>query len=197
MKTTLHFALLSCALALPVLGQAPAPAAADPFETGMREAFTTYKKGDSEATAAKLRELLKVLDSKAVAKLGTLLPDMLGDWKADALKTEEPTTSTGVVTMTRNYASGDKKVTVRVAKDSPSLSELLPLLVNEELLKLANRNVHKIAGQTAVMEGGTKLQVAVDERILVELQQAGGSVTEAELVELAGKLDLAAMAKVK
>jgi len=162
----------------------------------MREAFTTYKKGDAEATAAKLRELLKVLDSKAVAQLGTLLPDMLGDWKADALKTEDPTSPGGVVTHSRTYASGEKKVIVRVAKDSPQLAELLPLLVNEELLKLANRNVYKIAGQSAVMEGGNKLQVAVDERILVELQSEAGA-TEAELVDLAGKLDLAAMAKVK
>ena len=196
MKTALHFLLLSAAVSLPVLGQAPAPAAADPFETGMREAFTTYKKGDTEGTAAKLRELLKILESKAVARLGTLLPDTLGDWKADALKSEDPTGPGGVATVARTYALGDKKVTVRVAKDSPQLTELLPLLVNEELLKLANRNVYKIGGHSAVMEGGNKLQIAVDERILVDvLSEAGAS--EAELVELAGKLDVASMAKVK
>lgn len=196
MKSTFHLIALSCALALPVLGQAPAPAPADPFEAGMREAFTTYKKGDAEATATKLRELLKILDSKAVAKLGTLLPDALGDWKADALKTEDPASPGGVVTVARTYASGEKKITVSVAKDSPSLAELLPLLVNEELLKLANRNVYKIAGEPGVMEGGSKLEIAVDERIHVELLASGGAV-EAELVDLAGKLDLAAMAKIK
>ncbi|RYD20393.1 MAG: hypothetical protein EOP88_15250 [Verrucomicrobiaceae bacterium] len=194
MKTTLHFVALSCALALPVLGQAPAPAPADPFEAGMREAFTIYKKGDAEGTAKKLRELLKILDSKAVTKLGTLLPDALGDWKAEALKTED--SPSGGVTMARTYTSGEKKVTIRVAKDSPQLTELLPLLVNEELLKLANRNVYKVNGHSAVMEGGNKLQVAVDERILVDLQSEGGA-TEPDLVDLAGKLDVASMAKIK
>lgn len=196
MKSTFHFLLLSCALALPVLGQAPAPTPADPFETGMREAFTAYKKGDNEAVGAKLRELLKILDEKGAEKLGSLLPDMLGTWKGEAARREDLTAAGNGIATSRTYVSGPQKITVRLVKNHPKLGELLPLFVNEELLKLTNRKVHKISGVTAVMEGENKIQLIVDERIYIELEGEGGA-GETELVDLAGKLDLPAMAKIK
>ena len=76
------------------------------------------------------------------------------------------------------------------------MSDLLPLFVNEELLKLTNRKMHKISGVTAAMEGENKIQLIVDERIYIELEGEGGA-GETELVDVAGKLDLPAMAKIR
>lgn len=196
MKSTFHFIALSCALALPVLGQAPAPAPADPFEAGMREAFTAYKKGDNEAVTAKLQALLKIMDEKGLEKLGVLLPDMLGTSKGDAVKREDLSATGSGIAISRTYVSGTQKITVRIVKDYPKLGELLPMFVNEELLRMAKRKVHKVSGQTAVMEGENKLQLIVDERIYLELEGEGGA-GETELVDLAGKLDLVSMAKIK
>ncbi len=184
---------ISCTMPLAAQNE---PKPADPFEDGMRQAFNAHKKGDNEAVAAKLRELLKLLDEKGAAKLGELLPATVGDWKGDAVKRDEPGTAGGGISMSRTYASAEKQITARIVKDSPLVGQLLPLFVNEDLLKMANRKLHRISGQTAVMDGESKLQIVVDQRIYVELEGTG-SVGESELVAFAEKLDLAAVAKIK
>lgn len=193
MKPTLKLLLMSIALVLPVAAQ-DAAKPADPFETGMREAFTAYKKGDNEAVSAKLRELLKIMDEKGAAKLGGYLPDLLGTWKGEAVKRDED--AGGGLAISRTYVSGDQKITVKIVKDYPKLAELLPIFVNETLLNAAGRKMHKVSGETAVMEGENKLELIVDERIYLALEGEGGA-GETELVALAGKLDLPAIAKMK
>ncbi|MES2474188.1 MAG: hypothetical protein V4640_00310 [Verrucomicrobiota bacterium] len=172
----------------------PLAALADPFEDGMRQAFKDYKAGNDEAVTAKLRELIKVMDEKGAAKAGELFPDALGDWKGEAVKTEQ---IPGVgVSLTRVYVSGERRITVQVVKDSPMVAQLLPLLGNEDLIKMTNRKTHLIAGQTAIMEGDHKLQAVVDSRIYVELE--GDNATgEAELVVAATQLGIDQFAKLK
>ena len=81
-------------------------------------------------------------------------------------------------------------------KDSPVVKQLIPLIGNEELMRLANRKTYSISGETAAMEGEKKLQLVVDQRILVELT-ANAEGEEKDLVALARKLDLNALAKMK
>jgi hypothetical protein len=84
----------------------------------------------------------------------------------------------------------------KVIKDSPLVKGLIPLIANEDLLKLTGRKTHRISGETAVMEGERKLQLVADGRILVELV-GNAEADEKDLVALARKLDLAALAKMK
>ena len=169
-------------------------AMADPFEDGMRQAFTDYKKGDNEAVSAKLRELLKIMEEKDAAKVGTLLPDAVDAWKGETMKRED--VPGGGIAMSRVYVSGEHHITVKVVKDSPLVAQLLPLLANEDLIKMTNRKTHRIAGETAIMDGEHKLQIVLDERIYVEF--AGDDATgETELVSLATKIDLGKLAKLK
>ncbi|MES2660124.1 MAG: hypothetical protein V4689_15990 [Verrucomicrobiota bacterium] len=169
-------------------------AKADPFEDGMRQAFTDYKKGDNEAVTAKLRELLKIMDEKGAAKVGGLLPDTVEAWKGETVKREE--VPGGGISMSRVYVSGENRVAVKVVKDSPLVAQLLPLLANDDLIKMTNRRTHRISGETAIMEGEHKLQIVLDERIYVEF--VGGEATgETELVAFATKIDLSKMAKLK
>jgi hypothetical protein len=181
---------------LPLLGQEPAKAAADPFEDGMRQAFTAYKKGDNEAVTAKLRELLKLIEEKGAAKLGGLLPETLGAWKGENLKRDEMGVLGGGVSMARTYVSGEHQITVKIVKDSPLVNQMLPLLLNEDLIRMTNRKTHRISGEMGIMEGDNKLQIIVDQRIYVELLGNDGT-GETDLVALAEKLDLKAMAKIK
>ncbi|MEO5917805.1 MAG: hypothetical protein ABIS50_26470 [Luteolibacter sp.] len=167
---------------------------ADPFEDGMRQAFTDYKKGDNEAVSAKLRDLLKIMDEKGAAKVGGLLPDAMDAWKGETVKRED--VPGGGVSMSRVYVSGAHRITVKVIKDSPLVAQLLPLLANEELIKMTNRKTHRIAGETAIMEGEHKLQVVLDERIYVEFEGDEGT-GETELVSFATKIDLAKLGKLK
>ncbi|GAA5128009.1 hypothetical protein JIN84_07845 [Luteolibacter yonseiensis] len=196
MKTLLALSLVSLAVGLPLSAQPAAPKPADPFEEGMRQAFTAYKKGDDEAVTAKLRELLKIMDAKGSAKVGATLPDMAGTWKGESLKNDDTSAIGGGASVSRTYVSGDKRVTARVVKDSPLVAQLLPIFVNDELLKISGRKIHKISGETAVMDGEDKLQIVLDQRIYVELVGEGGA-GETELVSLAEKLDLSAIAKLK
>lgn len=69
MKSTLKLLLFALIFSGPLFAEEAAKTV-DPFEEGMRQAFTAYKKGDNEAVASKLRELLKIMDEKGAAKLG-------------------------------------------------------------------------------------------------------------------------------
>lgn len=178
----------------------PLPAKAQPvkiegFEEGMRQAFAEYKKGDTDAVTAKLRELLKLMEAQGAAKIGALLPDAVDAWKGESLKIDDGAGGGGV-SISRNYVSGENRIGVKVVKDSPTVTELLPLFANEELIRMTQRKMHKISGQTAIMEGENKLQIVVDGRILVELEGDAGT-GETGLVAFANKLDLAALAKIK
>ena len=189
MKTASHLlVLLGLSLLIPV------SANADPFEDGMRQAFTDYKKGDNEAVSAKLRELLKFMDEKNAAKVGGLLPDAVEAWKGETMKRDD--VPGGGVALSRVYVSGEHRVTVKVIKDSPLVAQLLPLLANEDLIRMTNRKTHRIAGETAIMEGEHKLQMVLDERIYVEFEGDEGT-GEKELTSFATKIDLAKMAKLK
>ncbi len=166
------------------------------FEEGVRQAFADYKKGDHEAVTAKLRELLKLMEEKGAAKVGTVLPDAVEAWRGETLKKDDIAVLGGGVSLSRTYVSGVHRITAKVVKNSPLVTQLLPLLANEDLIRMANRKTHRIAGETAIMEGESKLQIVVDGRIYVELE--GDKATgETALVAFARKLDLAALAKMK
>ena len=189
----LVLAAISCFQPLLAQGQ---PKPGDPFEEGMRQAFADYKKGDHEAVTVKLRELLKLMEGKAVQKVGLLLPDAIDAWKGESLEIDESGSVGGGFSLSRSYTSAERRITVRLVKDSPFIRDLLPLFANEELIRMTNRKTHQIAGETGIMEGENKLQIVVDERIYVELE--GDKATgETDLVAFAGKLNLAALAKVK
>ena len=190
--------ILPLLLALAILPPAAhaQPAKGDPFEEGMRQAFADYKKGDNEAVTAKLRELLKVMEQRGAAKVGSLLPDELDGWKGETLKTEDLGILGGGVSISRTYVSGNRTITVKVLKDSPLIKTLIPLLTNEDLIRASNRKTHRISSETAIMDGEHKLQLVLDQRIFVELV-GDETILEKDLVAAARKLDLREIAKLK
>ena len=172
----------------------PLSAHADAFEDGMRQAFKDYKAGNDDAVTAKLRELIKLMDEKGVAKAGELFPDTIGDWKGENVKTDQ--IPGGGIALSRVYVSGEHRITVKVIKGSPVVAQLLPLLSNQDLIQMTNRKTHNIAGETAIMEGDHKLQAVVDSRIYVELEGHEGT-GETELVDVATKLEIEKFAALK
>ena len=196
MNTLSRSFLLLALSSLPLAAAEPAKAAVDPFEDGMREAFVAYKKGDDEAVTAKLRTLLKLMEEKGARKVGEVLPETVEEWRGEALKRDDMASFGGGLAISRTYEKGKQEITVKVVKDSPVVNQLIPMIANEELLRLANRKTHSVSGETAVMEGEHKLQLVVDKRIYVEFtgDETSG---ENELLGLARKLDLNALAKMK
>jgi hypothetical protein len=186
-------AIACCVLPLTAMGQSPAP---DRFEEGMRQAFADYKKGDHEAVTAKLRELLKMMEERDAAKVGALLPEQLNGWKGGNLVKEDLGILGGGVSLARTYSSGNREITVKAIKDSPLVKQLMPLLTNEDLIRASNRKTQRIGGETAIMDGERKLQIVLDQRILVEIT-GDNTIGEKELVAAARLLDLKALAKLK
>lgn len=186
-------ALVSFLLPMAVTAEPPK---ADPFEEGMRQAFTDYKKGDIEAVTANLRKLLKLMEERDAEKVGETLPAELNGWRGGRVKHDDLGTVGGGVSVSRSYLSGRSDITVKVMKDAPAIKQLLPLLTNDELIRISNRKTYRISGETAIMDGGRKMQMVIDERIFVELV-AGGEAGEKDLVSVARKLDLRALAKMK
>ncbi len=173
------------------------PPKGDAFEEGMRQAFADYKQGKNEAVTAKLRELIKLVEDKSALQVGELLPDTLNGWKGETLKREDLAILGGGVSISRTYVStGNRTLTVKVVRDSPFVKQLIPLLTSEDLIRAGNRKTHRIAGETAIMDGERKLQLVLDQRIFVELT-GGDTVGETELVAAARDLDPGKLAKMK
>ncbi len=168
----------------------------DPFEEGMRQAFAEYKKGNHEAVTAKLRELIKLEEERGAAKVGSVLPDAVEGWKGETVKNDDLTIVGGGRSISRVYVSGNRLITLKVIKDSPLVKQLIPLLTNEDLLRMGNRKTHNISGDTAIMEGERKLQMVLDQRIYLEIT-GDETLFEKDLVAFARKLDLKALAKLK
>lgn len=195
MNTTLR--LLAAAACTATLGFAKDEAKKpDLFESGLRQVMEDYRKGDDAAVTEKLRILLKMMEEKGAAKVGETLPEEIESWEGGALKREDLTVVGGGISISRTYVSDKKEVVAKVVKDSPLMKQLIPLIANEDLLKLTNRKTYRISGETAVMEGERKLQLVADGRILVELT-GNAEAEEKDLVALVRKLDLKALAKMK
>jgi hypothetical protein len=188
--------LAAAACTVTVLQAKDEPRKNDLFESGLRQVFEDYKKGDDAAVTEKLRILLKMMEEKGAAKVGEILPETIEGWKGESLKQEDLGVVGGGISISRTYVSGKKEVTAKVIKDSPLVKQLIPLIANEDLLKLTNRKTHRVSGETAVMDGERKLQLVADGRILVELT-GNAEAEEKDLVALVRKLDLNALAKMK
>lgn len=196
MKTTLRILAAAAACSVTFVSAKDEPKKPDLFESGLRQVMDDYKKGDDAAVTEKLRILLKMMEEKGAEKIGETLPEKIEGWKGESLKREDLTVVGGGISISRTYVSGKKEINAKVIKDSPLVKQLIPLIANEDLLKLTNRKTYRISGETAVMEGERKLQLVADGRILVELV-ANEEADEKDLVALVRKLDLNALAKMK
>lgn len=197
MKYIPAIALFTVIAAMPFSIQAKENAAnTDPVEEGMRQAFADYKKGDSEAATTGLRAMIKLIEDKGAVGVAKLLPDQLEDWKGESLKRDDMGILGGGVSISRVYVSKGHKIAVKVIKDSPMVKQLIPLLANEDLIRLSNRKTYRVSTETAIMDGTQKLQLVVDERILVELTTEDEKM-ETEMVGLVRKLDLKSLAQMK
>ena len=164
----------------------------DAMSTGLRDAYNLHQKGDNEALTAKLRELLKLAEAAGAKKLASRLPDAIGEWKGEEIKPEDLTLLGGGTSLSRTYKSENKKITVKVVKDSPIAKQLAPLLKNEQLLELGGRKTERISGRTAVYEGERKLQMIIGDDLYLEV--AGNEpCTSKDVAGLARKLDIRAL----
>lgn len=198
MKPIPSFLAAAAFIAAPVFAQpTPAPsAAADPFEAGMRDTFAAYKKGEMETVSGKLHELITIVTQKTSAKIALLLTDKVGDWKGDPLEPRGPEFPEDVAAAVRSYTSGDHRITVRIVRNQLMVEQLAPALVNEDLLRAANRNIHKLGPLNGVMDGEHKLEVLVQPKFHIAIE-GNEQTPEAELVAFAEMLNLPALLKLK
>ncbi|MEM9237601.1 MAG: hypothetical protein AAGB14_12550 [Verrucomicrobiota bacterium] len=192
MNLILRFLLPVTFLSTPLLAEKPE----DEFQAGLREVWVEYEEGDHEAVTAKLRELIKHIEEKTADQVAEVMPAEIKPWKGESLKREDLTAVGGGFSVSKVYVDGEKQVEVKVVKDSPLIRPAIEMLNNKDLIALSQRQTHRISGETAVMDGDKKLQMALDGRIYLELV-AKGEAKEQDLVTLARKLDLNALAKVK
>lgn len=167
----------------------------DAMSGGLRDAYALHQKGDNEALTAKLRELLKLAEEAGAKKLASRLPEGIGDWKGEEIKPEDLSLFGGGTSLSRVYKNGEKKITVKVIKDSPIAKQLAPLLQNEQLLAMGGRKTERISGRTAVYDGERKLQMVIGENLYLEV--AGNEPCDSgDVAGLARKLDIRALERI-
>jgi hypothetical protein len=178
-------------IALPVAAK-DGKAKKDPIEQGLREAFSAYQKEDLEAVTAKLQEVLKAIDERKAAKVGAVLPDELGDWKAGELEREDLAAIGGGISVKRTYKLEEKSITAKLVKDSPLVDKWLKILSNRDALKFTGKKVHTIDGEAALVDSERKILIGIESEVLLEL--VGDNDCEAkDILAFARKLDLKTM----
>lgn len=192
MKRALATVLTFCVLG----GIGTAAPKGDEIETGLRDAYKLYQEKKYGEVGDKLRIILKMLEEKNADRVEVVLPRKVGDWVGGELTREDLELLGGGLSMKRSYRWGAKTVTVKLVKDSPLVDKLLPLLQNEQLIEASGRKVHTISGEKAVMEHDRKLQMVIEDEILLEVT-GNEKAKEMDVVGIARKLDIRLMKKMK
>lgn len=168
----------------------------DEVEKGLLLAYNDYQKENYSSVVEKLREVIKLVEEKNAGKIGEILPDKIDDWYGTDLKREDLAAVGGGVSVKRTYNQEDKSIGVKLVKDSPLIDKAIEMLANKDLLNLTGKKTYTIDGETALVEGPSKVLVAIDGEILLEITGDKDCKT-ADLVALARKLDFKALKKLK
>lgn len=168
----------------------------DPVEQAFRDAWDYYKDGDEDNTLKALYDIIDRLEAKNQKRVENILPEEVGDWKGQDLKRDDLSGVGGGQSLSRVYGQEKERITVKIVKDSPLIKGVISLLANEQLLALSKRKTYQINGETAVMEGDSKLQMVVDKRIYLELV-ASEDADEIDLRSFARKLDTRKLGKIR
>lgn len=168
----------------------------DPVEQGLKEAYNLYQKKNYGQVSDKLRELLKLLEAKNKHRAEVVLPEKVGKWRGGDLVRENLEALGGGLSVKRHYQHKRKSISVKLVKDSPLADKIMKLLTNDALVALSKRKTHTISGVRAVMEHERKLQMVINDEILLEVV-GDKDTSEQDVVGFTRRLDINLMKKMK
>lgn len=183
-------------LTLAALASLSVPLVADEVEDAISAALKHYKEGHLTEAGTALQSAQNLLTEKRGLSLSSVLPDDIKGWKGGKVEAASLAALGGGNTIERSYRKGEKKATISIAMDSPTLTQVSSFLSNPALGGLLGIKQRKVGELTAMMhpkEG--LLQMVVSKHYLVQIQ--GKKLAEDELAELAGgvKVDVLQSAK--
>ena len=173
-----------------------APPKKDPIEKGLLEAYQLYQKKNYGQTSDKLRQLLTLLEAKNEKRAGVVLPAKVKSWQGGDLTRESLEALGGGLSVKRHYSFKKKHISVKLVKDSPLADKIMKLISNDALVQLSQRKTHTISGVRAVMDGEHKLQMVINDEILLEVT-GNSETTSQEIVTFTRSLDIDLMKKMK
>ena len=176
------------------------PLRADDIIESIDAGKASYEAGDYSEAINSFDFANQLIRQKKGAELKNYLPAAPKGWEAGEAELEAASGSVfgGGITASREYTSGDKRVTIKIQSDSPMMQATMALFDNSMLSGAMEQLPLK--GQKAVISfesGDTNgdIKVVVDRRYLVEV--SGRSVTRDDVILLAKAFDYAKLAKVK
>ncbi len=175
----------SLALVAALLALAPVMLRADDIESAITSALKLYKEGKIDDAAAGLQNALGLLNDKRGPAISSALPDEIKGWKGGKVESTSLAGLGGGNTVERSYKKDDKKATISIAVDSPTLTQVAGFLANPALGGLLGIKQKKVGDLTAMLHAKEGLlQMVVNNRFLVQIQAK--KLSEDELAELAG-----------
>ena len=172
-------------IALAILALTPVVLRADEVEDAINSALKLYKEGKLTEANAGLQSAIARINSKRGLSLSSVLPDEINGWKGGKVESTSLAAMGGGNTLERSYKKGEKKATISVAADSPTLKQVAGFLANPALGGLLGIKQKKVGDLTAMFHAKEGLlQMVVNDHFLVQIQAK--KLSEEEILELAG-----------
>ena len=168
------------------------------IELAISEGSQAYQAGQLSQAASQFDYAATLIRQQQATELGTLFPEPLSGWKADAVKSEASSAAFfgGGINATRQYRKDGGSLEISITKDSPLLQTMAMLFTNPSMASMGGYKMKSIKGQTAMVKQEDKnqeLQLLIDNRILVQL--TGRGLSEQELEDYATALDIEAISR--
>lgn len=186
----------SLRIALVVLIINPVALLADDVEDAINSALKLYKDGKFTEANAGLQSAIALLNGKRGMSLSSVLPDEINGWKGGKVESASLAALGGGNTIERSYKKGDKKATVSIAADSPTLTQVAGFLANPALAGVLGIKQKKVGDLNAMLHAKEGLlQMVVNDHFLVQIQAK--KLSEDEILGLAAGVKVDALKAMK
>lgn len=183
-------------IALAALALTPVALRADEVEDAISSALKLYKEGKLTEANLGLQSAIALINGKRGLSLSSVLPDEINGWKGGKVESASLAALGGGNTIERSYKKGDKKATVSIAADSPTLTQVAGFLANPALAGVLGIKQKKVGDLTAMLHAKEGLlQMVVNDHFLVQIQAK--KLSEDEILELAGGVKVDVLKAVK
>lgn len=166
----------------------------DPVERGLHQAQELYRTGQHRLAKAKMKEVLRLMEQLSKHSGQGILPKRVNEWSGGDLDRDE--LRGAGFSLTRHYTYERKGIYLKLTKNSAEADKIIRKLSNNAWVWRSGRRSHIINGFRAVMESERKLQMAIGNGILLEVQGDDDTAVR-DIIRFTGRLDIARMRWVK
>lgn len=188
-RKTLLFCCLALMLVLPT-----ASGYADDITDSIQEALEYYKEGQYSDAVESLNYASQLIQQNKAENMGSLLPDALPGWTAEAASSQAAGAAMfgGGVTAERTYTKDGGRITIQIITDSPVMQSMMMMFTNPMFAASDGGKLEKIGRQKAIVKYAPEdrqgdIKLVIENRFFVSIE--GSDVSKEDLTAYAEAID--------